>query len=91
MPAGARSAGRHGAGAGGDAWLNMKMSNGRASGCLFHGGRTWHHGVFEFHQWPDTTASSTPSIATWCSLPGVRPGSHYKGKTALPQDMVDDF
>jgi len=40
-----------------------------------------------------TTASSTPSIATWCSFTwGVRPGSHLqRARPALPQDMVDDF
>ncbi|MGD0735926.1 MAG: hypothetical protein ABR976_12305 [Terracidiphilus sp.] len=80
---------------GGDAWLNMKNQEreGRI-GAFFHGrpsGGTTEY--FEFHQWPDQDRIEFTKHRDVVQFYLGRTGQEvtYKGKAALPQDIVDDF
>jgi hypothetical protein len=80
---------------GGDAWLNMKNVERQGQvAAFFHGrpdlGTTEY---FEFHQWPDHDRIEYTKHRDVVQFYLGRTAQEvtYKGKTALPQDMVDDF
>jgi hypothetical protein len=80
---------------GGDAWLNIKNQEreGRIA-AFYHGkpsGGTTEY--FEFHQWPDQDRFEYTKHRDVVQFYLGRTGEEvtYKGKAALPQDLVDDF
>jgi hypothetical protein len=80
---------------GGDAWLNMKNVERQGQvAAFFHGrpdlGTTEY---FEFHQWPDHDRIEYTKHRDVVQFYLGRTAQEvtYKGKAALPQDMVDDF
>ena len=80
---------------GGDAWLNMKnMERQGQVAAFFHGrpdvGTTEY---FEFHQWPDQDRIEYTKHRDVVQFYLGRTGEEvtYKGKTPLPQDIVDDY
>jgi hypothetical protein len=80
---------------GGDAWLNMKNVERQGQvAAFFHGrpdaGTTEY---FEFHQWPDQDRIEYTKHRDVVQFYLGRTGQEvtYKGKAALPQDLVDDF
>jgi len=80
---------------GGQAWLNMKnqMRQGHVA-AFYHGnpdvGTTE---FFEYHAWPDHDRIELTSHRDVVQLYIGRAGTEvtYKGKAALPQDIVDDY
>jgi hypothetical protein len=80
---------------GGDAWLNMKNVERQGQvAAFFHGrpdaGTTEY---FEFHQWPDHDRIEYTKHRDVVQLYIGRTGQEvtYKGRAALPQDIVDDY
>src|ERR1700678_1695635 len=80
---------------GGQAWLNMKNveRHGQVA-AFFHGhpdlGTTEY---FEFHQWPDHDRLEFTKHRDVVQFYVGRTGEEvtYKGRAALPQDLVDDY
>ena len=80
---------------GGQAWLNMRnmKRQGRVA-AFFHGhpdlGTTEY---FEFHQWPDHDRLEFTKHRDVVQFYVGRTGEEvtYKGRAALPQDLVDDY
>jgi hypothetical protein len=80
---------------GGDAWLNMKNQQRQGQvAAFFHGkpsGGTTEY--FEFHQWPDHDRieyTKHRDVLQFYVGP-IGEEVTYKGKTALPQEQVDDW
>ena len=80
---------------GGDAWLNMKNQERQGQvAAFFHGkpsGGTTEY--FEFHQWPDRDRIEYTKHRDVVQFYQGRTGEEvtFKGKTALPQEQVDDW
>ena len=80
---------------GGQAWLNMKNQERQGMVAAFFHGKpdTGTTEIFEFHQWPDHDRIEVTKHRDVVEFYVGRTGEEvtYRGKTALPQDMVDDY
>ncbi|HEY1159010.1 MAG TPA: hypothetical protein VGE83_00175 [Terracidiphilus sp.] len=80
---------------GGQAWLNMKNQERQGMVAAFFHGKpdTGTMEIFEFHQWPDHDRIEVTKHRDVVQFFVGRTGEEvtYRGKVALPQDIVDDY